>query len=61
MEEIFGDLVDNVILAWLDDILGFAADETSLLEILDQVLSRCEEYIIKVARKKCQLFTTEVK
>ncbi|GMF41553.1 unnamed protein product [Phytophthora fragariaefolia] len=43
VEGIFGDLLGTCILAWLDDILGYAEDEASLLEVLDKVLERCEK------------------
>uniref|UniRef100_H3H555 Reverse transcriptase n=1 Tax=Phytophthora ramorum TaxID=164328 RepID=H3H555_PHYRM len=61
VEEIFGDLLGTCILAWLDDILGYAEDEASLLEVLDKVLERCEKFGLKLHAKKCQFFATEVK
>ncbi|GMF48914.1 unnamed protein product [Phytophthora fragariaefolia] len=60
-EEIFGDLLGNGILCWLDDFLAYAADATALMELLDKVLARCEEYGLKLHAKKCQFFATEVK
>ncbi|GMF48372.1 unnamed protein product [Phytophthora fragariaefolia] len=44
VDEIFGDLIGDGILAWLDDILGYAENESALLELLDKVLSRCEAF-----------------
>jgi hypothetical protein len=61
VEESFGDLIGDGILAWLDDILGYAEDEEALLTLLDKVLSRCESYGLKLHAKKCALFVTEVK
>ncbi|GMF21195.1 unnamed protein product [Phytophthora fragariaefolia] len=61
VEEIFGDLLGNGILCWLDDILGYAADTTALMELLDKGLARCEEYGLKLHAKKCRFFATEVK
>ncbi|KAE9329883.1 hypothetical protein PF008_g15840 [Phytophthora fragariae] len=61
VEEIFGDLLGNGILCWLDDILGYAADATALMELLDKVLARCEKYGLKLHAKKCQFFATDVK
>ncbi|GMF34637.1 unnamed protein product [Phytophthora fragariaefolia] len=40
VEEIFGDLLGNGILAWLDDILDYAESEDELLQLLGQVLAR---------------------
>ncbi|GMF23670.1 unnamed protein product [Phytophthora fragariaefolia] len=42
VEEIFGDLRGHCMLAWFDDILGFAETEEALMDVLDQVLARCE-------------------
>ncbi|KAG6610714.1 Retrotransposon protein, Ty3-gypsy subclass [Phytophthora cinnamomi] len=56
VEEIFGDLLGNGILAWLDDILGYAEYEDELLRLLDQVLARCEAYVLKLHAKKCDFF-----
>ncbi|KAE9213171.1 hypothetical protein PF004_g15421 [Phytophthora fragariae] len=61
VEKIFGDLLGNGILCWLDDILGYAEDAAALMELLDRVLARCEEYGLKLHAKKCQFFATEVK
>ncbi|KAE8964182.1 hypothetical protein PR001_g29138 [Phytophthora rubi] len=61
VEKIFGDLLGNGILCWLDDILGYAEDAAALMELLDKVLARCEEYGLKLHAKKCQFFATEVK
>jgi hypothetical protein len=61
VEEIFGDLLGNGILAWLDDILGYAESEDALLELLDNVLARCEAYGLKLHAKKCDFFELEVK
>ncbi|KAE9083679.1 hypothetical protein PF006_g26638 [Phytophthora fragariae] len=61
VEEIFGDRLGNGILAWLDDILGYAESEDELLQLLDQVLVRCEAYGLKLHAKKCEFFEIEVK
>ncbi|KAE8992472.1 hypothetical protein PR001_g20930 [Phytophthora rubi] len=61
VEEIFGDLLGDGILAWLDDILGYAENEEALLVLLDKVLARCESYGLKLHAKKCAFFATEVK
>ncbi|GMF20223.1 unnamed protein product [Phytophthora fragariaefolia] len=61
VEENFGDLLGNGILAWLDDILGYAESEDELPQQLDQVLARCEAYGLKLHAKKCDFFDIEVK
>ncbi|KAE8980660.1 hypothetical protein PR001_g23652 [Phytophthora rubi] len=61
VEEIFGDLLGHCMLAWLDDILGFAETEEALLAVLDQVLARCEQYGLKLHAKKCTFSPTKVK
>ncbi|GMF58658.1 unnamed protein product [Phytophthora fragariaefolia] len=58
VDEIFGDLIGDGILAWLDDIRGYAENESALLKLLDKVLSRCEAYGLKPHAKKCQFFAT---
>ena len=48
--------------AWLDDLLGHAKSksEAELLEILRQVLERCEKFGLKLYPGKCQSFRTSV-
>jgi hypothetical protein len=61
VEEIFGDLIGNGILCWLDDILGYAKTQDELMLLLDRVLERCAQYGLKLHAKKCIFFATEVK
>ncbi|GMF50898.1 unnamed protein product [Phytophthora fragariaefolia] len=61
VEEVFGDLLGQGILCWLDDILGYAADAEALMVLLDQVLERCECYGLKLHANKCVFFATKVK
>ncbi|GMF39969.1 unnamed protein product [Phytophthora fragariaefolia] len=61
VEAIFGDLLGHCMVAWLDDILGFAETKEALLDVLDQVLARCEQYGLKLHAKKCTFFSTNVK
>ncbi|KAE9353981.1 hypothetical protein PR003_g3583 [Phytophthora rubi] len=56
VEEIFGDLIGNVIYCWLDDIHGYTKDAESLMVQLDQVLERCEKYGLKLHAKKCRFY-----
>jgi len=61
VEEIFGDLLGDCMLAWLDDILGYAETEDGLLEVLEKVLDWCARFGLKLHAKKCTFFPTEVK
>ncbi|KAL4087092.1 hypothetical protein PRIC1_012992 [Phytophthora ramorum] len=60
VEEIFGDLLGNGLLCWLDAILGYAKDVEALLELLDQVLERCEKYGLKLHARKCHFYAVEI-
>ncbi|KAE9282551.1 hypothetical protein PR003_g27380 [Phytophthora rubi] len=61
VEEIFGDLLGQGLLCWLDDILGYAETEEELLALLEKVSVRCEKFGLKLHAKKCLFFATEVK
>ena len=56
---IFGDLMDRCMLAWLDDILGFATTVTNLLDALAEVFARCARFGLKLHPLKCQFFVKE--
>ncbi|GMF18364.1 unnamed protein product [Phytophthora fragariaefolia] len=47
------------ILAWLDDILGYARSPSALLVVLKNVLELCAEYGLKLHPLKCCFFTRE--
>ncbi|KAE8877163.1 hypothetical protein PF003_g38738 [Phytophthora fragariae] len=51
VEEIFGDLLGQGLLCWLDDILGYAETEEELLALLEKVLERCEKFGLKLHAK----------
>lgn len=53
VREIFGDSFGNGLIAWLD--------EDALLDLLDKVLERCEQFRLKLHAAKCSFFKTEVK
>ncbi len=46
--------------AWLDDVLGGAETEDSLLTLLAGILGRCSRYNVKLNPKKCDFYTTDV-
>ncbi|OWZ12737.1 Retroelement [Phytophthora megakarya] len=55
VEEIFGGILGVCMLAWLDDILGFAESEDALLDVLDKLIW------IEIHAKKCKFFVRDVK
>ena len=48
VEQIFGELLDDKILAWLDDVLGYATSQTELLDTLERVLQCCMQFGLKL-------------
>jgi hypothetical protein len=59
-QEVYGDLYGNGVEAWLDDALGAAEDEGSLLTLLAGILGRCRQYNLKLNPDKCDFYATEV-
>uniref|UniRef100_H3GWP3 Reverse transcriptase domain-containing protein n=1 Tax=Phytophthora ramorum TaxID=164328 RepID=H3GWP3_PHYRM len=59
VEQIFGPLLAQEILAWLDDILGFAKTPAALMKVLEHVLTLCEQYGLKLHPSKCCFYTRE--
>ncbi|POM71351.1 CRN2-like protein [Phytophthora palmivora] len=59
VEQIFGPLLGQEILAWLDDILGFANSPPALMKVLEHVLALCEQYGLKLHPRKCCFYTRE--
>ncbi|OWY97308.1 LOW QUALITY PROTEIN: hypothetical protein PHMEG_00032200 [Phytophthora megakarya] len=60
VEQIFGYLLYNRVLVWLDDILNYAESEEELMELLEEVLLRCETFGSKLHPGKCKFFLKEV-
>jgi hypothetical protein len=54
--EMFGDQLFRGLLAWLDDLLGSAKTVGELFDLLDQVLTICAKFGLKLSPKKCQFF-----
>ncbi|ETV73005.1 hypothetical protein H257_12050 [Aphanomyces astaci] len=52
----FADLLFKGLLAWLDDMLGYAENSKDLL---DQVLTICSSFGLKLNPKKCDFFLTK--
>ncbi|CEP03568.1 hypothetical protein PBRA_009453 [Plasmodiophora brassicae] len=57
---IFDDMQDHLLI-WIDDLLGFARSEAELLAQLSLVLERCGERNLKLNPTKCTLFARELK
>ena len=55
----FADILFKGLLAWLDDMLGYAESPEDLLDLLDQVLTICSAYGLKLNPKKCDFFLTK--
>ena len=56
IEEALKPVLDRGVQVWLDDVLGYALTEEELLQVLEIVLARCEEYGIKLHPGKCDFF-----
>ncbi len=59
VEDIFGELLYQGMLAWLDDILGYAKSGEDLFNILESVLKKCLEFGLKLHPDKCQFYRQE--
>ncbi|POM73998.1 Hypothetical protein PHPALM_9093 [Phytophthora palmivora] len=56
VEEVFQPILYHGILAWLDDILGYATDPVNLLEVLERVFASCQSYGLNLHPGKCYFF-----
>ena len=54
--QIFAQYVEDFMTCWINDILGYASDEGTLLAHLDKVLVRCSEFGLKLNPSKCDVF-----
>ncbi|ETV94752.1 hypothetical protein H310_11714 [Aphanomyces invadans] len=61
VELIFKDVLYRGVLAWLDDILGYASTEDALLDILDRGLQACASSDLKLHPNKCSFFLKRAK
>lgn len=55
----FHELLYHGILAWLDDVLGYASSEDSLLDIMESFFDIASGYGLKLHPKKCQFYCEE--
>ncbi|KAH9169549.1 hypothetical protein AeNC1_017787, partial [Aphanomyces euteiches] len=49
----FADLLFKGLLAWLDDMLGYAETTDDLFGLLEQVLTICSKFGLKLNPRKC--------
>ncbi|KAH9145267.1 hypothetical protein AeRB84_010825 [Aphanomyces euteiches] len=61
VELIFSDLLYRGILAWIDDILGYASSMDDILSLLEKVLSTCAKVGLKLHPLKCSFFKRSAK
>ncbi|OWY97227.1 Retrotransposon protein, Ty3-gypsy subclass, partial [Phytophthora megakarya] len=61
VEEVFRPMLYHGVLAWLDDILGYAVDSVDLLVVLERVLAACKSFGLKLHPGKCHFFLREAK
>ncbi|KAF0730914.1 hypothetical protein Ae201684_011796 [Aphanomyces euteiches] len=52
----FADLLFKGLLAWLDDMLGYAEITDDLFDLLEQVLTICSKFGLKLNPRKCDFF-----
>nr|CCA17015.1 PREDICTED: similar to OSJNBa0011F23.1 putative [Albugo laibachii Nc14] len=58
-EQVMKPVLHHGVQVWLDDFLGYAETESKLIDVLEVVLSRCEEYGVKLHPKKCVFLAFE--
>ena len=60
MYDIFGDLLDNCIIVYLDDILIYSDDETSHVQHVRDILQQLCQHSLFAQEDKCLFHTTSV-
>ncbi|GMF46846.1 unnamed protein product [Phytophthora fragariaefolia] len=60
VEMVLGDLVNNCVTVWIDDLLVFADTHKKILDAIEAVLNRLDEHGLILNPKKSALFLTEV-
>ena len=61
VQEMFKTVLYKGMLAWLDDLLGYAKDTIALLVIMRKGFSICREKGLKLNALKCSFWETEAK
>ncbi|KAH9182886.1 hypothetical protein AeNC1_015138, partial [Aphanomyces euteiches] len=61
VQELLADKLYRGLMAWLDDILGYARSDDDLLVLLEGTLAICAKKGPKLNPKKCEFYRSEVK
>ncbi|OWY98193.1 hypothetical protein PHMEG_00031098 [Phytophthora megakarya] len=61
VEMVLGDLVNRNVIVWIDDLLIFADTQEELVDAIDAVLTKLDEFGFVVNPKKSSLFLSEVR
>ena len=61
MQEVLGELLDNMCLVYIDDVVVYAKTWDQMLKNLNTVLQRIDEYGLKLKASKCFLFQKSIK
>lgn len=61
VQEMFAEYLYRGLMAWLDDVLGYATSEEKLLHLLAATLAICEKRGLKLNPAKCDFYKEEVK
>ncbi|KAF0707151.1 hypothetical protein AaE_013747 [Aphanomyces astaci] len=59
-QEVYGEKYGHGLEGWVDDVLGSATDERSLINLLKFLLARCAQYGLKLHPGKCTFYATEI-
>ncbi|OWY94680.1 LOW QUALITY PROTEIN: hypothetical protein PHMEG_00035519 [Phytophthora megakarya] len=59
VEELLKDCLHDCLLVWIDDLLAFADSTAELLDVIEAILTKLDEYGFKLNPKKCRFFLTE--
>ncbi|KAG3090388.1 hypothetical protein PI125_g17740 [Phytophthora idaei] len=61
VDMVLGGLVNKSVIVWFDDLLVFAETAEELVNVIEAVLQKLDEFGFILNPKKCSLFLTEVK
>ncbi|GMF19656.1 unnamed protein product [Phytophthora fragariaefolia] len=61
VEMALGNLVNKCVIVWIDDLLIFAKTTEELVDAIDAVLQKLDEFGFILNPQKCSLFMTEVR
>ncbi|KAG2774147.1 hypothetical protein PC116_g22597 [Phytophthora cactorum] len=61
VEMVLGDLVNKSVIVWIEDLLVFAETAEELVNVIETVLQKPDEFGFILNLKKCSLFMIEVK